>query len=106
MRKAVDLRVRSLSNCGQKIIASALVAPLTSLAAETVHENQCGGIRGRFLADCLLKSDASAIATACVHDVDSGWLFTRIMGASPWKCTNVKSVSEDAPDGVRAPGIC
>ena len=82
-RGAAQLRTLSLSNTDQKVIASAIAVPMQEGALHTVHEHQTGGLKGRKLEDCLLRSETNAVEAATLDSHAPAWLFTDIKAAFP-----------------------
>ena len=76
-------RPLSLSNAVAKVIASALNASLSQLAARSVSARQRGFVRGRHLLDNVLETEASAVHFAKYFGDTSGIILLDIAAAFP-----------------------
>jgi exonuclease III len=76
-------RPLSLSNAVAKIMASALNASLSQMAARTVTSRQRGFVKGRNLLDNILETEAAAIHFAKFYPDTSGIVLLDLLAAFP-----------------------
>jgi endonuclease/exonuclease/phosphatase family metal-dependent hydrolase len=76
-------RPLSLSNAVAKVVASAMNASLSQMAARTVSSRQRGFVRGRHLLDNVLETEASAVHFARFFGDSSGIVLLDLAAAFP-----------------------
>ena len=76
------LRPLSLSKSSQKMVASALAYSVAIQASYKISRFQFGGVAGRFLADCLLRSTGAA-ERAARTDGNALWVLLDFSNAFP-----------------------
>ena len=81
-RTPAQHRCLSLSNCDQKIIAAAVIQPVSDHAEAVIPGNHYGGIRGRSPQECIMRSEAAAIRASTLND-DSAWALLDFTNAFP-----------------------
>ena len=67
-KKPSELRTLSLTNTDHEIVESAIDGPISSFVNRVVPANHYGGLKERYIQQCICDSEANAIQVAATGD--------------------------------------